>query len=128
MTVPVHLAPKLWVHANIALPPPLLVAAVFQLSFIIFSQVMVHMMVKACFIGNSKDYRVQFVQILVRWARSVARPVHFDATPVSSIDQRIISVGSSLEQREQHEPIEGLFFGVGALMWLSSSCRVSCHG
>jgi len=37
-----------------------------QLSFIIFSQVMVHMMVKASFIGNSGDHRIKLAQILVR--------------------------------------------------------------
>eukprot|EP00903_Cladosiphon_okamuranus_P005952 g5878.t1 len=36
-----------------------------QLSLLIFSSIMVHMMVKASFIGNSTDYRVQFAQILV---------------------------------------------------------------
>lgn len=40
--------------------------APMQLSLLIFSSIMVHMMVKASFIGNSTDYRVQAVQIVVR--------------------------------------------------------------
>lgn len=40
--------------------------ALLQLSLLIFSSIMVHMMVKASFIGNSTDYKVHFAKILVR--------------------------------------------------------------
>lgn len=40
--------------------------ASLQLSLLIFSSILVHMMVKASFIGNTTDYKVQTAQILVR--------------------------------------------------------------
>lgn len=38
-----------------------------QLSLLIFAQVLAHMMVEAAIIGNSSDYKMQAVQIIVRY-------------------------------------------------------------
>ena len=40
-----------------------------QLSLLIFAQILVHMMVEAAIIGNSSSYKIQAVQILVRYVR-----------------------------------------------------------
>ena len=111
-----YLASPLSVHAGITPPPSpraRCCVAVFQLSFIMFSQVMVHMMVEACLVGNSTDYRVQLVHILVRWARSVSRLVHRGAK-LSHQALHLVSV----EHRRNNENIMSRLRGCSSTLVL----------